>query len=179
MTPPLRTADDRAALLAGLTGGGLDTLASDQCHLRLDRDKLPVQGDFTRVPTGLPGIGARLPLGFALGGRRLAAAERLVEAACEAPARIFGLDPRKGAVVAGSDADLVVWDPAAAQHDHARVDQRRARLDAVRGFRDPGTIRHVFARGDHVVSDVRWQGDDHAGSYLPVERATQAARSQS
>ena len=44
MTPPLRTADDRAALLAGLTGGGLDTLASDQCHLRLDRDKLPVAG---------------------------------------------------------------------------------------------------------------------------------------
>ena len=72
--------------------GWAGPLASDQCHLRLDRDKLPVQGDFTRVPTGLPGIGARLPLGFALMGTDVAAAERLVEVACE-----------------GSGADLRAW----------------------------------------------------------------------
>ena len=113
MTPPLRTADDRAALLDGAhAAAGSTRYASDHCHLRLDRDKLPVLGDFTRVPTGLPGIGARLPLGFALMGADVAAAERLVEVACAAPARIFGLDPRKGVVAAGSDADLVVWDPA-------------------------------------------------------------------
>ncbi len=167
MTPPLRTADDRAALLAGLTGGGLDTLASDQCHLRLDRDKLPLQGDFTRVPTGLPGIGARLPLGFALMGSDVAAAERLVEVACEAPARIFGLE-RKGVVAAGGDADLVVWDPA--QPSTITLESINDGLDwtPYEGVETPGTIRHVFARGDQVVSDGRWQGDDHAGNYLPV-----------
>ena len=135
MTPPLRTADDRAALLAGLTGGGLDTLASDQCHLRLDRDKLPVQGDFTRVPTGLPGIGARLPLGFALMGTDVAAAERLVEVACEAPARIFGLE-RKGGRRRQRRRPGGGSRPA--QHNYARVDQRRAGLVTVRGFPTPG-----------------------------------------
>ena len=92
--------------------------ASDQCHLRLDRDKLPVQDDFTRIPTGLPGIGARLPLGFALIGDDLIAAERLVAAACEAPARIFGLDRARGWWPPGSDADLAVG-PRPAEPDHA------------------------------------------------------------
>src|SRR5205814_1143960 len=110
---PLRTAADRARLLAGLRAGDVTTLASDHCHLRLDRDKEPVRDDFTRIPTGVPGIAARLPLGFALGGDEPLAVARLVEAACTAPARIFGLYPRKGVVAPGSDADLVVWDPSA------------------------------------------------------------------
>ena len=56
-----------------------------------------MQDDFTKIPTGLPGIGARLPLGFALGGADdPLAVERLVDAACTQPARIFGLYPRKG-----------------------------------------------------------------------------------
>ena len=70
MTPPLRTGDDQLALLDGLRDGGVSTYASDHCHLRLDRDKLPVLGDFSQIPTGMPGIGARLPLGFGLLRRR-------------------------------------------------------------------------------------------------------------
>ena len=77
MTPPLRTGDDRQALRDGLRDGGVSTYASDHCHLRLDRDKLPVLGDFTRIPTGMPGIGARLPLGFVAAIDRCA--EQLVE----------------------------------------------------------------------------------------------------
>ena len=140
MTPPLRTGDDQQALLNGLRGGGVSTYASDHCHLRLDRDKLPVLGDFTRIPTGMPGIGARLPLGFGL-----LEPEQLVEVACAAPARIFGLYPRKGAIAAGSDADIVVWDPSAPS---------RLTLDVINDGLDwspyedmpvPGSIRHVLA----------------------------------
>src|SRR5262249_16411093 len=65
MPPPLRTAEDRAALLAALKGAGLDTYASDHCHLSM-AEKLAVADDFTKVGTGLPGIGTRLPLGFGL-----------------------------------------------------------------------------------------------------------------
>ena len=102
MTPPLRAPADRAALRAGLAGGALDTYASDHCHLRLDRDKLPALGDFSQVPTGLPGIAARLPLGLALAAAGDGpAVERLVDAACAAPARIFGLWPQKGTLAPG------------------------------------------------------------------------------
>ena len=172
MTPPLRTADDREALLAGLRSGALDTLASDHCHLRLDRDKLPLAGDFTRVPTGLPGIGARLPIGFALGGDQPLAAERLVEAACAAPARIFGLYPRKGVIAAGSDADLVVWDPS--QRAPLTLERIGDGLDwtPYDGIEPPGAIRHVVARGDQVVADGVWVECGHEGGYLASGRVS-------
>jgi dihydropyrimidinase len=172
MTPPLRTAADRAALLDGLRGGLLDTLASDHCHYRLDRDKLPLASDFTKVPTGLPGIGARLPIGFALGGAEPLAAERLVEAACEAPARIFGLYPRKGVIAEGSDADLVVWDPAApCRLTPERLDDGLG-WTPYDGLEIPGAIAQVFARGDRVVADGEYGAAEHTGAYLSSGRVS-------
>ena len=164
MTPPLRTAEDREALAAGLRGGELDTLASDHCHLRLD-EKLETLGDFSKIPTGLPGIGARLPIGFTLP----LSVERLVEVACAAPARIFGL-AGKGAIAPGADADLVVWDPSRpAQLSLESIDDA---LDwtPYGGIDVPGTFRYVLARGDRVVEDGRYVDTGHRGAYLPVAR---------
>ncbi len=167
MTPPLRTPADQAALRAGLAGGGLDTYASDHCHLRLDRDKVPVAGDFTQVPTGLPGVAARLPIGLALAGRDGLSVERLVEVACAAPARIFGL-PRKGALTPGSDADVVVWDPAAPSRITLAGLGDGLDWSPYEGIELPGRIRHVLARGDRVVEDGRFIGEAHRGGYLAV-----------
>jgi dihydropyrimidinase len=170
MTPPLRTADDRAALLAALRDGGLSTLASDHCHLRLDRDKIPLAGDFTQVPTGLPGIGARLPIGFGLGGADPLSPERLVEVACTNPARIFGLYPRKGVIAEGSDADLVVWDPSQPSRlTLASIDDGND-WSPYEGFNVPGRIRHVIARGDHIVRDGDLVDEEHRGQYLSIGR---------
>jgi dihydropyrimidinase len=171
MTPPLRTAADREALLDGLRRGDVTTYASDHCHLRLDRDKAPVQDDFTRIPTGLPGIGARLPLGFALGGSAdPLAVERLVAAACTEPARIFGLYPKKGILAPGSDADVVVWDPSATTRLTPESIDDGLGWSPYEGFEVPGRVRDVLARGDRVVADGRWAGDDHRGEYLPIGR---------
>jgi dihydropyrimidinase len=167
MTPPLRSPGDRAALRAGLARGGLDTYASDHCHLRLDRDKAPVAGDFTQVPTGVPGIAARLPIGLALAGEDGLTAERLVEVACAAPARIFGL-PRKGAIAPGNDGDVVVWDPAAPST--ITLEGLGDGLDwtPYDGIELPGRIRHVLARGVRVVEDSSFIGEEHRGAYLAV-----------
>ena len=175
MTPPLRTAADRAALMRGLRDGTLDTYASDHCHLRLDRDKLPVAGDFTQVPTGLPGIGARLPLGFALAveGEAPLPPERLVEVACATPARIFGLYPQKGVIAAGSDADIVVWDPSRPSRITLAGLQDGLDWSPYDGTEVPGTIREVFARGERVVADGEFAGEGHRGAYLPVARVRQ------
>ena len=167
MTPPLRTPADLEALRSGLAGGGLDTFASDHCHLRLDRDKVPVADDFTKVPTGLPGVGARLPIGLALAGEDGLTPERLVEVACAAPARIFGLSG-KGALLPGYDADVVVWDPSAPSR--ITLEGLGDDLDwtPYDGFELPGRIRHVLARGDRVVEDGRFIGDEHRGGFLAV-----------
>jgi dihydropyrimidinase len=177
MTPPLRTTADRVALARGLRDGGLDTYASDHCHLRLDRDKLPVAHDFTQVPTGLPGIGARLALGFGtlVDGEPALSPERLVEVACAAPARIFGLYPQKGVIAPGSDADIVVWDPSRPSHLTLAGLDDGLDWSPYDGFEAPGRVRHGFARGDHVVADGRFGGEAHRGAYLPVERVASRA----
>ena len=175
MTPPLREAADRAALLDGLRSGDVTTYASDHCHLRLDRDKLPVQDDFTKIPTGLPGIGARLPLGFALGGGDPLAVERLVDAACTQPARIFGFYPRKGIVAPGSDADIVVWDPSAPTRLTLELMNDGLDWTPYDGIDVPGRVRDVLARGERVVADGHWAGEDHRGEYLRVARVRETA----
>ena len=167
MTQPLRTPADLEALRSGLAGGGLDTFASDHCHLRLDRDKVPVADDFTRVPTGLPGVGARLPIGLALAGEDGLTPERLVEVACAAPARIFGL-PAKGALLPGYDADVVVWDPSAPSRITLAGLGDGLDWTPYDGFELPGRIRHVLARGDRVVEDGRFVGEEHRGGFLAV-----------
>jgi len=167
MTPPLRTPADLRALRSGLAAGGLDTFASDHCHLRLDRDKAPVADDFTQVPTGLPGVGARLPIGLALAGADGLAPERLVEVACAAPARIFGL-PGKGVLLPGYDADIVVWDPSAPSRITLAGLGDDLDWTPYDGFELPGRIRHVLARGDRVVEDGGFVGEEHRGGFLAV-----------
>jgi dihydropyrimidinase len=175
MTPPLREAADRAALLDGLRSGDVTTYASDHCHLRLDRDKVPVRDDFTKIPTGVPGIGARLPLGFALGGHDPLAVERLVDAACTQPARIFGLYPQKGVLAPGSDADIVVWDPGAPARLTLEAMNDGLDWTPYEGIEVPGRVRDVMARGEHVVAGGRFVGEEHRGEYLPVGRVLQPA----
>ena len=174
MTPPLRTADDRLALARGLRDGGLDTLASDHCHLRLD-EKIATLGDFSQIATGLPGIAARLPLGLALepDGSPLPI-ERLVEVACAAPARIFEL-PGKGVIAPGADADIVVWDPA--RPSTLSLESINDGMDwtPFGGMAIPGSFRYVLARGDVMVEDGVYTDREHRGAYLPIARAAARA----
>jgi dihydropyrimidinase len=170
LTPPLRPVADRDALRAALARGGIDTYASDHCHYRLE-EKLAVAADFTQVPTGLPGVGARLPIGLALAsaGEAGLTPERLVEVACAAPARIFGLD-RKGAIGVGRDGDVVVWDPSAPGAIAADALGDGLGWSPYEGFELPGQIRHVLARGETVVEDGRFVGEAHRGAHLEVHR---------
>jgi dihydropyrimidinase len=168
VTPPLRGASDRDALWTGLAGGTLDVLASDHSHLRLDPDKVAAAGDVTAVPYGLPGIQWRLALGFTFGvatGRLTA--ERLVEAACAAPARAFGLFPRKGTLRPGADADAVVWDPS--RRSVVGPATRRDSVDysPYDGFALVGAPRTVIAGGEVVVEEGEYLGRAQPARFLP------------
>lgn len=171
MTPPLRGQGDRAGLWQGLVDGSIDTLASDHSHLRLDRDKRPGGNDFTRVPYGLPGIETRLVLGYTLGVEHgLISIERLVDLACEAPAKAFGLFPRKGTVAPGADADLVVWDPQATWT--LTQDALHDALDYTpyEGIEVRGRPRAVVAAGEVVVEDGNFLGRSTPARYLARTR---------
>jgi dihydropyrimidinase len=164
-TPPLRTAADRAALWRGLRRGDLDVVATDHCPFTF-ADKQRGMGDFTKIPGGLPGVEERLTLAFqgVLDGR--ITLNRWVEVTATAPAKLFGLYPHKGTLAPGSDADLVVFDPAvqrvigAASH-HMNVDYSCYEGMAVRGR--PET---VMQRGHILVAGGAFHGRPGAGQYL-------------
>lgn len=166
MTPPLRTATDRQELWEALVSGELDTYASDHSHMPL-AEKVAGGDDFTLVEPGVPGVEARLAVGFTLGVEAgLMSPERLVEAACTAPARIFGLHPRKGAIVPGGDGDVVVWDPTV-QWTLTR-DRLHDGLDysPYEGTVMQGAPRAVVVAGEVAVEEGRELERTRSGEYL-------------
>src|ERR1700723_677735 len=127
-TPPLRERKNQPKLWEGLRKDNLQVVSTDHCPFCFEDQKALGKDDFTKIPNGGPGIENRLQLlhhhGVNAGQITL---NRFVEIVSTAPARIFGMYPKKGAIAPGSDADIVVWDPKAehlisAKTHHMRVD---------------------------------------------------------
>jgi dihydropyrimidinase len=165
MSPPLREAADQEALWRGLAGGDLQVVATDHCPFTL-ADKARGKDDFSKIPNGAPGIETRMMLLWD-GGVRAGRidAQRFVELTSAAPARIFGLWPRKGTIAVGSDADLVVWDPErearlSVETLHMRVDYSPYEGRVVRG--GPAV---VMSRGEVIVDRGEWKGRPGRGQF--------------
>jgi dihydropyrimidinase len=115
-SPPLRDAADAPVLWTSLANGTLQLVSSDHCPYRFEGSAGKRRGgpqlSFRHVPPGLPGIETRLMLLFSegvLGGRLTL--EQFVALTSTQPAKIYGLYPRKGSLMPGADADIVLWDP--------------------------------------------------------------------
>ncbi|HEX9118271.1 MAG TPA: dihydropyrimidinase [Anaerolineae bacterium] len=151
MQPPLRAPAEKDALWARLAGGEIMTVGTDHCDYTLaEKQRSP---RFTETPGGIPGLETMLPLlatyGVAQG--RLSWT-RLVEVTAAAPARIFGL-VGKGVLQTGADADVVVYDPAAARTIRAGALHGIAGYTPYDGWPVSGAVRTVFSRGRLVVDD--------------------------
>jgi dihydropyrimidinase len=178
MTPPLRTRDDQDALWAGLRTGALSVISTDHCPFCMSEQpygmlfsKQQGRDDFSKIPNGAPGIETRLALVFDGGvrGGRISL-NRFVELVSTAPAKLFGLYPRKGTIAPGSDADLVLFDPD--ETWTIRADEHHSRVDysLFEGRSLSGRVKKVFLRGQLIVDGTSWQGRDGMGQFLP--RAT-------
>jgi dihydropyrimidinase len=109
VVPPLRDRAHVESLWHGLADGTLDAVGSD--HAQAPYRPPFETKDVRSLPYGFQGVGKRVPLVLSEGLRRGVAPERLADLLAGAPARIFGLGPRKGRIAVGADADLLVWDP--------------------------------------------------------------------
>ena len=147
-------------------------MATDHCPFTL-ADKAVGRDDFSRIPNGAPGIEHRLPLIYdgGVNAGRLSL-ERFVEVTATAPARIFGLAPRKGAVAEGADADLVVFDPDGTTTISAATHHMRVDYNPYEGRRLAGAIDLVMARGQIVVDHGRFVGAPGRGRFLKRARST-------
>lgn len=180
-SPPMRTAADNAALWQGLADGTLQTVGTDHCPFFYDGTRaivyegkpVAIPGkelgaqDFTKIPNGLPGVGDRLPILWSYGvGQGRLTPNQFVALTATNPAKIFGLYPRKGSLLPGADADLVIWDPDrrltyGVAHAHHRTDYNLFESWELQGFPE-----RVFLRGQIIVDGDRWLGRPGMGRFL-------------
>jgi dihydropyrimidinase len=166
-TPPLREKGNLPKLWDGLKSDNLQVVSTDHCPFCFEDQKAMGKDDFTKIPNGGPGIENRLQLLHHHGvGSGKITLNRFVEIVATAPARIFGLYPRKGVIAPGSDADIVVWDPEAEHLISAKTHHMRCDYSMFEGFRVRGNARQVFSRGELIVENGRYIGRVGRGQYL-------------
>ena len=166
-SPPLRPPSHHDELWKGLLQDDLQLVATDHCPFHFKGQKEMGRGDFSKIPNGMPGIEHRVDLlhqGVADGELSLA---RWVEVNSTTPARMFGLYPRKGTLAPGSDADIVVYDPAMRHVLSAGTHHMAVDYSAYEGREVQGGAAVVMSRGEILVSDGQWHGQAGRGRFLP------------
>jgi len=169
-TPPLREKRNQPKLWEGLRQDNLQVVSTDHCPFCFEDQKALGKSDFTKIPNGGPGIENRLQLlhhhGVGSGNMTL---NRFVELVSTAPARIFGMYPKKGVLASGSDADIVLWDPDASHTISAATHHMRVDYSMFEGFKVRGNAQDVYSRGELIVSKGQFIGKPGRGEYLRRE----------
>src|ERR1700688_2642735 len=169
-TPPLRERKNQPKLWDGLRRDNLQVVSTDHCPFCFEDQKALGKDDFTKIPNGGPGIENRLQLLHHHGvGQGNFSLNRFVELVSTAPARIFGMYPKKGVLSVGSDADLVLWDPGVDYTISAKTQAMRVDYSMFEGFKVRGNARDVYSRGDLIVSGGTFIGKPGRGDYLRRE----------
>lgn len=166
VAPPLRARHHAEALWEGLADGTIDAVGSDHCQVRtLTAGRLAAAGH--SYAYGLAGIGPRLPLLLSAAMARGFPVGRIVQLASANAARAFGHYPMKGALLAGSDADIVIFDPDG--ETVLPVDGLGdGTADSVyAGRAASGRIRDVLLRGQLIVSGGQLVDEQPGGRFLP------------
>ena len=185
--PPLRQQEDCEALWQGLADGTIDVVASDSGGLtRLQKltggltsgsvDDAPTQAtreNIFEARYGLNTIEFMVPVVWSYGvNKGRITLPRLVQVFCENPAKIFGLYPKKGTLQPGSDADLVIWDPATVhlvERQHGNTD-----FSSFEGFDLLGMPELTMQRGDVIMEKGEIVGQPGRGRFLPGDPNTAA-----
>ncbi len=151
--PPLRKKEDQDCLWKALANGQIQTVATDQCSFTLEQ-KAMGKDDFTKIPGGLPGVQTRGTLLYTYGVREgKITVEQMCRLLSENPAKLYGVYPRKGALLEGSDGDIVVFDPEKESVISAKTHAYNTDNNPFEGFALHGDIDKVFLRGNLVVKD--------------------------
>jgi dihydropyrimidinase len=180
-SPPMRSKADQDRIWKALTDDTLQSIGTDHCPFFYD-GTMPIEyegspvmipgkelgkGDFTKIPNGLPGVADRMPIMWTEGvvkGR--ITPNQFVAYTSTNPAKIFGLYPQKGCLQAGSDADLVIWDPEKELEYGVEVAHHRTDYNLYEGWKLKGYPEKVFLRGKCIVDGEKWFGEPGGGKFL-------------
>jgi dihydropyrimidinase len=173
-TPPLREKKNQEKLWEGLEDRSLSVVSTDHCPFRFADQKALGKDDFRKIPNGGPGVENRLQILYHYGvNSGKISLERFVELMSTAPARIFGMYPKKGIIAAGSDADILLWDPKAEYTISAATQTMNTDYSMFEGWKVKGNVMKVFSRGELIVDGGKYIGAVGRGEFL--KRKTLAA----
>ncbi|MBL8349221.1 MAG: dihydropyrimidinase [Burkholderiaceae bacterium] len=166
MSPPFRPKGHSQMLWRGLQAGQLHTTATDHCTFCAEQ-KAAGRNDFSLIPNGCGGVEERLAVLWHEGvnGGRLTPSEFVAVTSANA-ARLFNIYPRKGCIVEGADADLVLWDPQATKTLSVRTQKSLGDFNIFEGRTVQGQPTHTVARGSVVYADGDLRAVRGAGRYI-------------
>jgi dihydropyrimidinase len=169
-TPPLREKWHQEKLWQGLAKDDLQVVSTDHCPFCMKEQKELGKDDFTKIPNGGPGIEHRLSLVYSGGvhGGKFSA-NRFVQLVSTAPAKLFGLYPRKGTIAVGSDADIVIFDANEQQTISVATHHMRVDYSMFEGTRVKGVTKTVLSRGNVIIENGKFVGRAGAGQFLKRE----------
>jgi dihydropyrimidinase len=169
--PQVKKKADQERLWKGIRDGEVSVISTDTCTFSRAQ-KARWEGDWTRIPMGLPGLETLLPIVFTHGvlAGRISTAE-FVAHCCSNPARLMGLYPRKGVIAPGSDADIAIIDPRRQIEVDCATMETNADWSPYQGWSLAGFAETTFCRGRKIVADYTFVGENGWGRWLPRERA--------
>ena len=169
MSPPFRNKKHQDSLWAGLQAGSLQVVATDHCAFTTEQKRYGV-GDFTQIPNGTGGLEDRMPMLWTYGvetGR--ITMNEFVAVTSTNIAKILNCYPKKGAILEGADADIVVWDPAREKTISAETQQSAIDYNVFEGKQVKGLPRYTLTRGQIAVEDGTMKNEIGHGKYVKRE----------
>lgn len=166
-SPPFRQRKDQEALWKALQTDLLSVVSTDHCPFYYETQKALGREDFSRIPNGCPGIEDRLLVLHEAGvnGGRFDL-QRFVDLTATTPARVFGLEGRKGAIAPGCDADIAIWNMDLARTMSVATSHSAVDYNLYEGMRVRGAPEQVYLRGRLLVDRERFLGEPGNGRYL-------------
>ena len=166
MSPPFRNKTNQDALWHGLQAGHLHTTATDHCTF-CAAQKAAGKDDFSKIPNGCGGVEERLAVIWDEGvnSGRLTPSEFVAITSANA-AKLFNIYPRKGCVVAGADADLVVWDPAGTKTLSVKTQKSLGDFNIFEGRTVTGVPSHTLSQGKLVYANGDLRAERGVGKYI-------------
>ena len=169
MSPPFRNQKHQDSLWAGLAAGTLQVVATDHCAFTTEQKRYGV-GDFSKIPNGTGGLEDRMPMlwthGVATGRITMNEFVAVTSTNC---AKIMNMYPKKGAVLVGADADLVVWDPEKGKTITAGSQQSAIDYNVFEGKEVKGLPRYTLTRGRVAVEDGTLKPKEGHGEFVKRE----------
>jgi dihydropyrimidinase len=169
--PQLKKPADQERLWQGLKSGEVSVISTDTCTFTREQ-KAMWEGDWTKIPMGMPGLETLLPLTYThgvLGGRL--SIEEMVRKLSTNPAQIMGLYPRKGAIEVGADADIAIIHPGSTIEVDPKTMEGGADWSPFEGWKLAGFARTTLSRGDVIVDNYKVVGKAGRGKWLERKSA--------